>query len=142
MAGRQDHAEVSVQGLGQIGDRGRGEHPEPQHVDPGTGQPGDDRGFEEFTGDTRIPAHDSTRAGGRAVRALRVPQAQLMRGRYGQIEGQLCRQITASDAPDTVSTEQTAHEVTLQVGEVPVYIQDAQRRCPEYQDSGHRRSER
>ena len=89
MAGRQDHAEVSVQGLGQIGDRGRGEHPEPQHVDPGTGQPGDDRGFEEFTGDTRIPAHDSTRAGGRAVRQSNgdAPASGVPRG-GGEIERQ------------------------------------------------------
>ena len=44
VGGRDHHAEVGAQGVGQVGDARRRQHAEPEHVDPGRGQAGHDRG--------------------------------------------------------------------------------------------------
>ena len=56
VAGRQDHAEVGVQGLDQVGDARRGQHPEPEHVHPGAGQPGHHGRLEKLAGGAGIAA--------------------------------------------------------------------------------------
>ena len=56
------HAEVGAEGVGQVGDAGRRQHAEQEHVDARRGQPGDDRGLEELPGDPGVAADDGDRA--------------------------------------------------------------------------------
>jgi hypothetical protein len=48
MAGGQHDAQVRAELAGQEGDRGRGDHTQPQHIDPHLGQARDHRCFEEL----------------------------------------------------------------------------------------------
>ena len=135
VAGRQDHPEIGVEGLGQVGHGGGGNHAEPQHVHPGTGQSGDNGRFQELTRSTRIPAHDGTRPAAAVGRIGTPLHSQHVRRGNGHIEGQPRRQITASDPPNAVSTEETAHDVTLPLAIYPSdTYEDARRPHPEYQN--------
>ena len=74
--GGQHDAEVGAEAVGEVGDaRGR-QHAEQQHVDPGRGQPGDDRGLEELPGDAGV----ATDHGQRPV-ARRTRRGRRARGR-------------------------------------------------------------
>ena len=106
VARRDDHAEGGVQGPGQVGHAGRGDDPEPEHVDPGAGQPGHHGRLEELARGARIPAHHGHRAPGRARAA---PPCTENGGRgHAEIHGQARGQFMTSDPPDTVRTEKTA----------------------------------
>jgi hypothetical protein len=49
-------------GVGQIGDTGGRQNPEPDHVDAGRSQTGDDGVLEELPRDPRVATHDRHRA--------------------------------------------------------------------------------
>ncbi len=97
--GGDHHTEIGIICAGQVGDRGRREHTDPQRVDALAGQPGDDRGFQHFAAGPRIaPDHGHAAAGSGGTR--QVP------GRRGaQSERQFGGQLAIGDATDAVGAE-------------------------------------
>ena len=102
VAGRQDHAEVRIQGFDQVGDARRGQHPEAEHVHPGAGQPGHHGRLQELAGGAGIAADHGHRPPGPGC-------GEDLGGRHREVQGQLGRELTACYATYTVRTEESAH---------------------------------
>ena len=90
---------------GQVGDAGRRQHAEQQHVDAGRGEPGDDRGLEELPGDAGVAADD----GERPVPGERAALGEDVGRGNGKVQGQLRGQMTVGQAPDPVRAEESRH---------------------------------
>ena len=103
--GADDDAEVGTERLGHVGDRRGGQHPQPEHVDPGRGQPGHDGVLEELPGDARVPTDD----GERAVALELAPVGQDTGCGNGKVQGQLSGQMTVGQAPDPVRAKDARH---------------------------------
>jgi hypothetical protein len=112
MTGRQHDPQLGAEVRGQVGHRRGGHHPEKQHVDAGTGQPGDHRGLEELAGRPRVAADHRKRAAAFGARRAEGPQAvhRTSRG-HGQVHGQPGGQITTGNSADTVRTEQPGQAI-------------------------------
>ena len=90
---------------GQVGDAGRRQHPEQQHVDAGRGEPGDHRRLEELPRDAGVAADD----GERPVTLERAALGEDVGGGNGEVQGQLGGEITVGQAPDPVRAEEARH---------------------------------
>ena len=99
------HAEVGAERLGHVGDGGRRQHPQPEHVDAGRGEPGHDGVLEELAGDAGVAADDRERA----VALELAPVGQDPGGGNGKVQGQLCGQLTVRQTPDPVRAEDARH---------------------------------
>ena len=107
--GGQHDAEVGAEGRGQVGDAGRRQHAEQEHVDARGREPRDDRRLQELPGDPGVPADD----GERAV-ALELAEVGEHVGRGdGQVQGQAGGEITVGQAADPVRAEQASHGVPM-----------------------------
>ncbi len=105
VAGGQHHAEVGAERAGEVGDRGRRQHADPQHVHTGAGQARDHRGLQELPGGARIPADHR----GRPVPGEGARLGQYVRRGDGEAQRQLGRQIRVGDAAHAVRAEESSH---------------------------------
>jgi len=112
VAGRQHDPQLGAEVRGQVSDRRGGHHAEPEHIDPGPGQPGDHRGLEELAGRPRVAADHRERAAAFGTRRAEGPHAvhRASRG-HGQVHGQPGGQITTGNSADAVRTEQPGQAV-------------------------------
>jgi hypothetical protein len=106
VAGRQHHAEVGTEGVGQERHAGRGQHTQQPHVDSCRREPGDHGGLEELAGDAGVPADH----GEGTVPLEDAALGQHVCCRDRQVQGQLRRQRLVGETPDPVGTEKTCHE--------------------------------
>jgi hypothetical protein len=105
VAGREHHAEVDAEALGQVGDTGRGQHVEEEHVHARGRQAGDHGCLEELAGDAGVAAHH-----GPGPVALELPAVGEHVGCCDrEVEGQLGGQRDVGEAADTVGAEETRH---------------------------------
>ena len=100
---RDHHPEVGVIRAGQVRHRGGGEHPDPQRVDPLTGQSGDDGGLEHLAAGPWIAANH----GDPAAQFARTRQAP--RRRRTQRQRQLGGQLAIGDPANSVGAEKSTH---------------------------------
>ena len=90
---------------GQVGDAGRRQHPQAQHVDAGRREPGDDGVLEELPGDPGVAAHDRERPVALELTAVGEHPGRGDR----QVERELCGQLTVGQAADPVGAEDPGH---------------------------------
>jgi hypothetical protein len=105
--GADDHAEVGVEGVGQVGDARRRDHPEAEHVDPGRGQPGHDRVLEDLSRDPRVATDHGQGSLARPVEVAAVDDDARRGDR--QVEGELGRDLAVGEATDPVGAEDARH---------------------------------
>ena len=108
--GRDDHAEVGAEGVGEVGDGRGGQHPQAQHVDPGRGEARHDGVLEELPRDPGVAPDDGQRPRPGGV-ALAAVDDHPCRGDR-QVQGQLRRQCGVRQAPDTVGAEDVGQEIS------------------------------
>ena len=104
VVGRGDHhAHVGAEGVGEVGDARRRQHPQPQHVDAGGRQAGHHRVLEELPGDPGVAADDRERPLAAAAEPAVLDEHP---GRSNaEAQGQLSGQMTVRQAPDPVGAE-------------------------------------
>ncbi len=105
VAGGEHHAEVRAERAGEVGDRGRRQHTDAQHVHAGAGQARHHGGLQELPGGARVPADHR----GRPVPGEGARLGQHVRRGDGETERQLGRQIRVGDAAHAVRAEESSH---------------------------------
>ncbi|CAM5321146.1 hypothetical protein SBADM41S_10722 [Streptomyces badius] len=105
VAGGEHHTEVGVEGPGEVGDRGRRQDADAQHVHPGAGQARHDGGLQELSGCPRITSDH----GGRAMAREGACLGEYVRRSDRETERQLGRQIGVGDTPYSIRTEESSH---------------------------------
>ena len=106
VAGGEHHAEVGAERVGQVGDAGRRQHAEQQHVDAGGQQAGDDRGLEELPGDPGVPPDH----GKRPVPGEDTGLAEDVRSGDGEVERELGGDHRVREPTDPVRAEEATHQ--------------------------------
>ena len=90
---------------GQVGDAGRRQHAEQQHVDAGGGQAGHHRRLQELPRDPGVAADH----GHGPVALEGASLGEHVGRRNGKVQGQLSGQMTVGQAPDPVRAEKSRH---------------------------------
>ena len=105
VASGQHHTEIGAERVGQVRDRRGRDDAQPQHVNAGTGQAGHDGSLEELTRRPRVPADHGPGTARRRRRRAGENRGTCDR----EVHGELGRETTACNPPDTVGTEKTTH---------------------------------
>ena len=128
--GREHHAEVGAERLGEVGDRGRRQHADAQHVDARAGEPGHDGGLQELPRRTRVAPDDRDRP---VALERRPPRPSTLRRGDREVERELGGQVALA-TPRTRRCRTDAHTAyTCSDGcGRPAAPSDAERRRPEH----------
>ena len=106
--GREHHAEIGLEGIGEVGDcRGRN-HAEQGDVDAGACQACDHCRFEEFTAGTSVACNDCL--GSMPVECAHVRED--VGSSDGQIECKLCGELAIREPPHSIGTEKSAQRIS------------------------------
>ena len=104
VVGRGDHhPHVGAEGVGEVGDARRRQHPETEHVDAGGRESGHDGVLQELPGDPGVAPDHGQRP------LAPTPEAAVLDEHPGrgnaEAQGQLPGQMTVRQAPDPVGAE-------------------------------------
>ncbi len=105
VAGGQHHAEVGAERAGEVGHGGGGQDADPEHVDAGARQTGDDGGLQELARGTRVTADHRDRP----VAVEGAGLAEHVRRGDRQPERELRRQALVGHPAYAVRTEESSH---------------------------------
>ena len=95
--------------LGEVGDAGRRQDAQPEHVDPGRRQPGDDRMLEELSRDPGVTADHRHRA----LPVVPAVVDQDPRGGDPEVDRELGGDDTVGEPADAVRPEDARHRAVV-----------------------------
>ena len=111
VGGREHHAKISIELIGEVGNCWSRNDSEPSDVDAGTGQARNDCRFEELTADAGIATND----GMRTPTKIRTGFTQHVCCRNPKIQRQFGRQIAVRKSANPVCAEQPTQRLALAV---------------------------
>jgi hypothetical protein len=101
---REHHADIGLQGIGQVSDRGSWHDPNDGDVNTSTRQTGNNSGFEEFPTCTSV----TTNNGGRPMSGEGTDIPQNVGGGHREVDSKFCGQIAVGQPSNTIGAEQPA----------------------------------